>query len=100
MKFTLEIGDKEKTKIQFSRNWFTGSMKILADGKRVAHQSPFDGGTHFHAGLKRRYEFEVGTTEKHKVVLEKERPLLMAGGRAQTYCVFVDDKLVHEQSGY
>jgi hypothetical protein len=100
MKFTLEIGDKEKTKIEFSRNWFTGTMKIFADGKRVAYQSPFDPSTHFKAALKRRYEFEVGRTEKHKVVLEKERPLLMAGGRAQTYRVFVDDKLVHEQEGY
>ncbi len=55
MKFALEIGDQEKTKIEFSRNWFTGNMKILANGKRVAHQSPFDPDTHFHAALKRRY---------------------------------------------
>ena len=100
MKFTLEVGDQEKTKIEFSRNWFTGTMKILADGKRVACQSAFDPGTHFSVKLKRRYQFLVGKTEKHWVVLEKERPLLMAGARAQTYRVFVDDKLVHEQSGY
>jgi len=32
--------------------------------------------------------------------VEKERPLLFAGLRPQTYRVFVDGQLVHEQSGY
>jgi hypothetical protein len=42
----------------------------------------------------------VGSAEKHKVVLEKQRPLLFAGFRSQVYRVFVDDKLVHEQQGF
>jgi hypothetical protein len=100
MKFVLEIGDREKSKVEFSRNWFTGAMKILVDGLRVAHQSPLSPATHFAVKLKRRYEFEVGEAEKHKVVLENERPLLLAGVRAHTYRVFVDGHLVHEQSGY
>jgi hypothetical protein len=100
MQFTLEIGDKEKSTIEFSRNWFTGAMTILVDGQRVAHQSPLSPATHFSGTLKRHYEFEAGKTEKHKVVLEKERPLLFAGGRPQIYRVFVDGELVHEQSGY
>ena len=100
MKFTVEIGDKEKSKIEFSRNCFTGAMLALVDGQRVARQSPFSLHTHFSLTTKQRYEFSVGKTETHKVVLEKERPWLVAGFRPQTYRVFVDGQLVHEQSGY
>ena len=100
MKFALEIGDREKSKVEFSRNWFTGAMQILVDGLRVAHQSPLSPATHFGVKLKRHYEFEVGKAEKHKVVLENERPLLLAGFRAHTYRVFVDGQLVHQRSGY
>jgi hypothetical protein len=100
MNFVLEIGDKEKSKVEFSRKWFTGAMKILVDGLRVAHESPLSPATHFGVKLKRHYEFEVGKAEKHKVLLENERPLLLAGVRAHTYRVFVDGRLVHEQSGY
>jgi hypothetical protein len=100
MKFTLEIGDKEKAKIEFSRNWFTGAMRAFVDGRQVAQQSPFSIFTHFSFRLRRRYEFMVGSTEKHKIVLEKQRPLLFAGFRSHVYRVFVDDKLVHEQQGF
>jgi hypothetical protein len=100
MKFTVEIGDKEKSKIEFSRNCFTGAMLARVDGQRVARQSPLSLFTHFSFTKKRTYEFSVGKTETHKVVLEKERPWLIAGFRPQTYRVFVDGQLVHEQSGY
>jgi hypothetical protein len=100
MKFVLKIGDKEKSNVEFSRNWFTGAMKILVDDRRVAHQSPLSPATHLSVTLKRHYEFEVGKAEKHKVVLENERPLLLAGFRAHTYRVFVDGQLAHERSGY
>ncbi len=100
MKFTLEVGDKEKSTIEFSRNCWTGAMQTLVDGRSVARQNPFSPFTHFSGARKRRYEFSVGKTETHKVVLEKERPWLVAGFRRQTYRVFVDGKLVHEQNGY
>ena len=100
MKFALEIGDKEKSRVEFSRNSFTGAMEATVDGARVAQQSPYSPFTHFSFRTKQRYEFSVGKTEAHKVVLEKERPWLFAGFRPQTYRVFVDGKMVHEQTGY
>jgi hypothetical protein len=42
---------------------------------------------------------EAETVEDHAVIIEKERPLLLAGLRPQTYRVFVDGKLVLERSG-
>jgi hypothetical protein len=32
MKFTVEVGETEKIKIEFSRNWITGAMNTMADG--------------------------------------------------------------------
>lgn len=100
MRFTLEVGDKEKSRIEFSRNWFTGAMQTLVDGRKVAQQSLFSPPTHISFRLIRRYEFMVGKTETHKVVVETKRPLWFAGCRAHIYRVFVDGQLIHEQRGY
>jgi Fas apoptotic inhibitory molecule (FAIM1) len=99
MNFTIEIGDKEKSKVEFSHDSFTGSLEILVNGQRVLHQNWLSPATYFSLTLKRHYKFKVGKVEKHKVVIEKERPLLFAPFRPQTYRVFVDGQQVHEQSG-
>jgi hypothetical protein len=31
--FELEIGGMEQSKLEFSRNWFTGAMERLFDGR-------------------------------------------------------------------
>ena len=100
MTFALEVGDKEKSRVEFSRNCFTGAMQTLVDGRKVAWQSPFSIFTHFSFTRRRHYEFVVGKMETHKIVLEKERPWLFAGFRPQIYRVFVDGQLVHKQTGY
>ena len=100
MRFTVEIGGVEKSTIEFSRNCFTGAVQILVNGERVARQSPLSPTTHFGFTLKRRHEFAAGKIEKHQVVVEQERPLLVAGVRPHSYRVFVDGRLIHEQSGY
>jgi hypothetical protein len=100
MKFTVEVGETEKIKIEFSRNWITGAMNTMADGVRVAYEDPFAASTHFSTRSKRRYTFTVGRVEKHDVAVEKERQFLLAALRPQTYRVFVDGVLRHQQSGY
>ena len=50
--------------------------------------------------LIKRWAVLVGTTEKHQVVIEKERERWCAGLRPQKYRVFVDEKLVRECRGY
>lgn len=100
MKFTLEVGDKERSRIEFSRNCFTGAMRTLVDGHKVAQQSSLSPITHFSFKRMQRFEFAVGKGESHKVVIERERPLWFAGLRPHTYRVFVDGQLIHEQSGY
>jgi hypothetical protein len=100
MRFTVEIGDKERSRIEVYRNWFTGTFHILADDKVVAQRRPLSLFTHFNVQMVRRYEFVVGHMERHNVVVTHERPIFVAGLRPQTYRVFVNGQLVHEQSGY
>ncbi|HEY1883421.1 MAG TPA: hypothetical protein VGG51_10325 [Candidatus Cybelea sp.] len=100
MRFTVEVGYKERSRIELSRNWFTGAMQILVNGEQVARQSWLLPSTHFGFARKRRHEFGVGKVEKHRVVIERERPLIIAGIRPHTYRVFVDGELIYEQSGY
>jgi hypothetical protein len=100
VRFTLEVGDNEKSIIEFSRNWFTGAMRILVNREQVAQQSWLAPSTHFDFTRKRRHQFIVGNAEQREVVIERERPLIFAGVRPQTYRAFVDGQLIHEQSGY
>jgi hypothetical protein len=45
----------------------------------------------------RRWQCSV---KGHDIVIEKDRPLLFAGFRPQTYRLFIDGKLVQQQSGF
>ena len=50
--------------------------------------------------LVRSWLLEVGSTEKHRVRIDKIRPQILAGLRPSVFQVFIDDKLVDEQRGY
>jgi hypothetical protein len=50
--------------------------------------------------LIRSWDLEVGEAEKHHVRIEKERPLLLAGFRAQKFRIYVDGELVLEKRGF
>jgi len=100
MKFTLEVGEKEKHRIDYCRDPFFGTERLRADGQLVASRSVVSLSNYVSFPLCRRYEFSVGELEKHTLVLEKERPLLLAGFRPHTYRVLVDGKLILERQGY
>ena len=100
MKFTLEVGDKEKHRIGYYRNWFFGTERLWADGLLIASRSVFSPSNYVSFPLCRRYEFVVGQAEQHTVILEKQRPLLFAGIRPHIYRVLVDGKPVFEKQGY
>jgi hypothetical protein len=46
-----------------------------------------------------QFEFNVGQQEQHKVAIEKQRALLLAGLRPQKYRVFVDGQLIQSSEG-
>ena len=98
MRFTVDVSSNSR--IEVYRNPITGRLRILADGKVVAEQSPFSPFTQFSLTTLHRYAFTVGEAPQHSVVVERERPIFLAGFRPHTYRVFVDGQLVHEQCGY
>jgi hypothetical protein len=100
MTFTLEVGEKEKHRIDYYRNWFWGTERLTANGQVVASRSVASPSNYVSFPLCRRYEFTVGETEKHTVVFEKQRPLLFAGVRPHLYRVLVDGALVFEKQGF
>jgi hypothetical protein len=83
--------------IKFSRNWFTGRCTLNIGAGDETVQSPWNPLTHFSFDASRRWQCSV---KGHDVVIEKERPWLLAGLRPQTYRILIDGKLVLEKSGF
>lgn len=99
MKFRLEIGHEERHQIEFSRDAFTGKTTLMVDGVETLVINPLNPLTFFSFSLVKRYEFDIGETEKLKLVIEHERPLLLAGLRSHKYRAYVDGELVKEKEG-
>jgi hypothetical protein len=100
MRFTFEVGDGQKCRVEFYRDPLFGTLTITADGRLVAFKDPAQLSTHFSFEFRKRYEFAVGEAEKHQVAIEHERPWLLGGLREHTYRVFVDGQLAEECRGY
>ena len=100
MRLTSQIGNEEQSRIDVVRNPLTGAFRILADGCAVAEHAAGSLAAGFRFARVRRYEFAVGSSEKHQVVVEHEFPAFLAGFRRQTYRVFSDGQLVAEKHGY
>ena len=100
MRFSFEVGDGEKCRVEFYRGPLFGAMTVTANGKLVVFKDPEKLSTHFSLECVKRYEFSVGEKERHEVAIEHERPLLLAGLRPHKYRVNVDGKLVEEHHGF
>ena len=100
MKFTREIGEKEKHQSDYYRNWFRGTERLRANGQIIASRSVVSPSNYISFPLCRRHEFTVGETERHTGVFEKLRPLLFAGFRPHLYRVSVDGKQIFEKQGF
>ena len=94
MELTFEV---DGTSIKFSRNWVTGRCTLNTGTADEILQSSLNPLTHFSLNTTRRWQYSV---KGHDVVIEKDRPLLFAGFRPQTYRVFVDGELVQQRSGF
>lgn len=94
VKLEFEI---DGTTIEFARNPFTGQCTLNTDAGEKVLASSLNPFTHFSAKLTRQWQCSING---HQVIVEKERPLLFAGFRPQTYRIFVDGKLVQESTGY
>jgi hypothetical protein len=100
MKFTIEIGEQERHRIDYLRDWFGGTERLSLDGKVLMERPANSPSNFFSLPLCRRFEFRVGGTEPHSIPFEKQRPLFLAAFRPHRYRVFLDGALIHEARGY
>jgi hypothetical protein len=94
MKIVLEV---EKARVEYTRNWFTGSAVLTVDGQRVVLQSSLNPGTHFSVALKKAWQCNV---KGQTLTIETERPLLFAGFRPHTYRIMVNGQVVAQRHGF
>jgi len=94
MQFSFMVGVNEKHRVDFSFDQFMGNLEIRVDGQPAVKDFRM-----FSVSLTKRYEFTVGTQEKHAIIIEKKRKLFLAGLRPQQYRIFIDGQLVQTHEG-
>ena len=95
MKFAFEVGEKERHRVTFNFPFLGNLVRIRVDGHPVVTDFRF-----LSFDQVQKYEFAVGDSERHEVVIEKERKLWFAGCLKQKYRVLVDGNLVQEHEGF
>jgi hypothetical protein len=91
MRLRFEVGGQERHEVVFSFDKFWGKLTITVDGVLVVGTVRI-----VSVSLVKTYEFDVGTAERHRVRIDKERKLLFAGLRPQLVRAYVDGQLVAE----
>jgi hypothetical protein len=89
--------DVDGAPVEFHRSWFTGRADLVVNGEVVPLQSALDPTTHVSLSLTQVWRHQIGKSE---VVIEKTRPLLLAGFRPHTYRILVNEKVKAEQTGF
>lgn len=94
MQIQFTVGDKP---VEFRRDQITGRAELVTPDEVVVLQSPFNPLTHFSLRLVHTYTHSI---DGHEIVIEKKRPLFLAGFRPADYRVSVDGAVVCEESGF
>jgi len=91
--FAFDVGDQEKHRIAFHWGQLFGRVRVTVDDVEVVqHNRAFS----FGSTVPRKFEFSVGQSEVHAVVIEKTSPRFLGGARRQKCRAFVDGELVGE----
>jgi len=85
MDFTFAVGTQEVHEVHYHFNQWFGRVTITVDGEDWASRWRM-----FTVKVTQRFEFEVGDTEKHDVVIEKTRKAFLGGVQDQRCEVSVD----------
>ncbi|MFD0904261.1 hypothetical protein [Actinomadura sediminis] len=86
--FWFDVGRYERHRVEFFFDRMWGKVRISVDGHPVDTKSIM-----FSVRLTERFRFLVGHRERHDVLIEKKRKVLLSGLRPSTYQVFVDGVL-------
>ena len=91
MELAFNLGREEQHRVVFRFNKFWGNLSITVDDSPVVRDLRM-----VSVKLTKTYRFSVGTAELHEVRIEKDRKMLVAGGRSQAVRAYVDDILTAE----
>jgi hypothetical protein len=91
--FEFEVGDAEKHRVGFHWGQLFGRVRITVDQVEVVAENKAVG---LRSKRVRPFEFSVGQTETHAILIEKTRKRVLGGARQQTCRAFVDGELVGE----
>lgn len=91
MQLRFDVGDQERHEVTFSFNKTTGWLVIKVDDVPIKKRLIM-----WSMSLTRRYDFIVGTQERHVVTIEKKRERVASFARPQVCRAFVDGTLVAE----
>jgi hypothetical protein len=94
MQFSFRVGVQEQHQVDFSFDQFIGNLEIRVDGQPLVKDFRL-----LSLKLTKRYEFEVGTEERHQIAIEKKRKLFLAGFRPMQYRILIDGQLVQTYEG-
>lgn len=94
MEFSFDVGAAEPHRVDFVFDQAYSLLAIRVDGALRVKKSMM-----FSPRLTHRFKLAVGSQERHSVVIEKKRHLLLGAFRRQQYRVLIDDRLAHEYEG-
>jgi|WetSurMetagenome_2_1015567.scaffolds.fasta_scaffold229770_2 hypothetical protein len=97
MKFSFEVGEKEKHQVRFQRNWPGGDILIFVDDLQVAYRDGRAYRSSFDNPASEPIGFTVGDHEKHNVRIV---PVPQGFWEPCKYRILVDGNYQTERYGY
>jgi hypothetical protein len=91
MELGFDVGSAEKHRVVFRFSKFWGTVNLDVDDEPVVREIRI-----FSINLTKKYVVSVGTSERHEIRIEKDRPVAFAGARRQPVRAYVDNVLVAE----
>jgi hypothetical protein len=91
--FAFDVGQEEVHRVAFHWGQLLGRVRITVDFVRVVEQNQ---AVRLRSSVTRKFEFTVGQTEVHDVLIEKTRKRFLGGARKQSCRAYVDGALVGE----
>ena len=90
MRFTLEVGDRERHSVEFAFNQLLGQSMVKVDGRPVFTKKRW-----FSEPVVASFDLDFGTRERIHLRIEKERKHLFAS----KYKVYIDNRLTQLYQG-
>jgi hypothetical protein len=91
--FAFDVGEEEKHRVAFHWGQLFGRVRITVDFMKVLEENH---AVSLGSSATRKFEFSVGETEVHEVLIEKTRKRFLGGARKQACRAYVDGELVGE----